>query len=129
DDESLQRAYVIARRLRGLEIPAFQDTYGWISFRMGNQQEALENLEPAAEGLPKDPSVQYHLAKVYLAAGRAEEAAAKLQAAVDLWAESKIPLAETARAELAAMSAPAAIPAAAPAPAAPASPSAAAPAQ
>lgn len=129
DDESLQRAYVIARRLRGLEIPAFQDTYGWISFRMGNQQEALENLEPAAEGLPKDPSVQYHLAKVYLAAGRAEEAAAKLQAAVDLWAESKIPLAETARAELAAMSAPAAIPAPAPAPAAPASPSAAAPAQ
>ncbi len=125
DDESLQRAYVIARRLRGLEIPAFQDTYGWISFRMGNQQEALENLEPAAAGLPNDPSVQYHLAKVYLAAGRTEEAAAKLQAAVDLWEGSTIPLAETARAELAAMSAtPAAAPASSGTPAAPTAPAA-----
>lgn len=74
DAESLDRAYVIARRLRGLEVPAFQDTYGWIAFRRGNVDEALTYLEPAAAGLPGDQSVQYHLAMAYGATGRRDEA-------------------------------------------------------
>jgi predicted Zn-dependent protease len=74
DAESLERAYVIARRLRGIEVPAFQDTYGWIAFRRGNLDEALAHLEPAARGLPGDMSVQYHLAMAYGATGRRDEA-------------------------------------------------------
>lgn len=74
DAESLNRAYVIARRLRGIEVPAFQDTYGWIAFRRGNLDDALAHLEPAAKGLPGDMSVQYHLAMAYGAAGRRDEA-------------------------------------------------------
>jgi predicted Zn-dependent protease len=78
DAASLDRAYVIARRLRGTDQPAFQDTYGWISFRRGNLDEAVAALEPAAKGLPDDPAVQYHLAMVYGAQGRKDEALAIL---------------------------------------------------
>ena len=42
------------------------------------------HLEPAAEGLPTDPLVQYHLGMTYAALGRSEEAIVQLQQAVDL---------------------------------------------
>ena len=74
DEASLERAYVIARRLRGSTEPAFQDTYGWVAFRRGNLDDALTHLEPAAAGLPADMSVQYHLAMVYGALDRRDEA-------------------------------------------------------
>lgn len=74
DDASLDRAYTVARRLRGTTVPAFQDTYGWIAYRRGNYDEALTNLEPAARGLPQDGTVQYHLAMTYSALGRKDEA-------------------------------------------------------
>jgi tetratricopeptide (TPR) repeat protein len=48
DEASLERAYTIARRLRGTDVAPFQDTYGWIAYRKGEYQEALEHLEPAA---------------------------------------------------------------------------------
>lgn len=72
--ESLERAYVIARRLRGTDVPAFQDTYGWIAYRRGSYEEALTYLEPAAEGLPDDPMVQFHLAATLAALGRTDDA-------------------------------------------------------
>lgn len=78
DAASLERAYTIARRLRGVDQPAFQDTYGWIAFRRGNLDEALSALEPAAKGMPDDLTVQYHLAMVYGGQGRKDEALAIL---------------------------------------------------
>jgi len=103
DAESLERAYVIARRLRGSDFPAFQDTYGWIAYRLGNLDEALEYLEPAAQGLPRDPTVQYHLARLYDALGRDDEALSRYDAALELWGERPVPLAERARRERAAL--------------------------
>jgi tetratricopeptide (TPR) repeat protein len=77
DDASLERAWTIARRFSDTERPAIQDTYGWISHRRGNSQEALPFLEAAAAGLPDDPIVQFHLAEVLLALGQTEEALAQ----------------------------------------------------
>lgn len=102
DEESLQRAFVIARRLRGSEVPAFQDTYGWIAHRLGNMEEALSHLEPAAAGLPNDPAVQYHLARTYEALEREDEAREQYERAIALWDGSDLPIAERARAEFAA---------------------------
>lgn len=99
DEESLQRAFLIARRLRGSDFPAFQDTYGWISYRLGNYEDALDNLVPAAEGLPNDPTVQYHLARLYEALGRNEEAIEYYDIALELWEGSRVPLVAKARAE------------------------------
>jgi predicted Zn-dependent protease len=86
DPESLERAHVVARRLRGSEIAAFQDTYGWIAFRRGQIEEAVLHLEPAAKGLPEDAQVQFHLGMAYAAQGdaaRAETQFARAEALLD----------------------------------------------
>lgn len=80
DPESLKRAEIIARRLRDSGIAPYQDTYGWIAYQNGKYQEAVDELEPAAAGLPDDPTVQYHLAMAYLKLDRKQEAATKLTA-------------------------------------------------
>lgn len=84
DEESLERAFSVARRLRGTDVPPFQDTYGWILFRRGNATEALEYLEPAARALSGDPIVQFHLGKTYLELGRNEDALVQFQAALEV---------------------------------------------
>ena len=84
DDESLQRAYAIARRLRGTKVAAFQDTYGWIAQRLGNHDEAVEYLESAADALLDDPTVQYHLAETYAALERDADALARFRKVAEL---------------------------------------------
>ncbi len=87
DEESLDRAFRVARRLNGTEVPPFQDTYGWILFRKGDHAEALRYLEPAAKALSGDPIVQYHLGKAYQAVGRDEDALAAFRAAIEVASE------------------------------------------
>lgn len=101
DPESLARATAIARRLKGTEEPAFQDTYGWIAYRNGNHDEALSYLEPGAAGLPDDPIAQYHLGMTYVALGRVEDARRQLTRALELAGDSPLPQFETARQTLA----------------------------
>ncbi|WP_287185289.1 tetratricopeptide repeat protein [Rhodovulum sp.] len=84
DPASLERAWTIARRLGDTEIPAIQDTYGWIAHRRGESAEALPYLEAAARGLPEDALVQYHLAQAYLALGRQDDALARFRKAVEI---------------------------------------------
>jgi len=98
DDASLERAYNIARRLRGSEVPAFQDTYGWIAQRLGNFDEALEYLEPAAAGLPQDPTAQYHLGVAYAAQDRKAEARAQFEKVLELVEEMAVKPAAAAKA-------------------------------
>jgi tetratricopeptide (TPR) repeat protein len=74
DADSLQRAYTVSRRLRDSEVPAFQDTFGWILFRRGSHESALDYLTAAALGLPGDITVQYHLAVNLAALARNKEA-------------------------------------------------------
>jgi len=84
DEESIERAFVIARRLRDTEVPQFQDTYGWIVHRRGDSEEALTYLEAAAAALADDPIVQYHYGMALSGLGRTEDAIAQLQKAVSL---------------------------------------------
>ncbi|MBK43744.1 MAG: hypothetical protein CMN20_00475 [Roseovarius sp.] len=91
DAESLERAHEIARRLRDRDVPAFQDTYGWIAFRRGDLDTALAALEPAAAGLPDDPRVLYHLARTYAALGREDEALAQFARVVEAVGEGPEP--------------------------------------
>lgn len=84
DPDSLTRAELIARRLRGSTVPAFQDTYGWIAYLRGNHDEAEAELVKAAAGLSEDASVQYHLAMAYLAQGKQREALAQFNRMMNL---------------------------------------------
>lgn len=77
DEDSLARAEVIARRLRGSTVAPYQDTFGWIAYQRGHFEDAVSELEKAAAGLPEDPTVQYHLAMAYLALDRRDEALAQ----------------------------------------------------
>ena len=88
DEESLARAWIIGRRLRDSDFPAFQDTYGWILHLRGNSVEARPILESAAERLPRDPIAQYHLGQVYLAVDRPEDALEQFSKAVDVAGEA-----------------------------------------
>ena len=101
DPESLERAAVISRRLRGSDVPQFQDTYGWIALRRGDVEEAVAHLEPAAAGMPDDPRVQHHYGLALAEAGRGEEAAAVLEGALALLGEARPDYRETIEAELA----------------------------
>ena len=101
DAESLARAANIVRRLRDSDVPAFQDTYGWIAYRRDNFEEAVTYLEPAAAGLPDDALVQYHLGMAYVAVNRPEDARAQLEKALKLAGDSPLPQFQTARETLA----------------------------
>ncbi len=74
DPESLARARVVARRLRGSTEAAFQDTYGWIAYLSGDYETARKELESAVGVLGSDPQVRYHLAMTYQALGQIREA-------------------------------------------------------
>lgn len=101
DAPALERAFAVARRLRGVEVPAFQDTYGWIEYRRGNFADALPDLEAAAAGLPEDALVQFHLGMTYVALNRPADAAPVLTRALDLAGDSPLPQFQTARDALA----------------------------
>ena len=101
DPEAIERAYAVARRLRGSEQPAFQDTYGWLSHLRGDQAAAVEHLEPAAAALSGDALVQYHLGAAYRAQGRDAEAEAQFRTALTLMETDGHPQIETVRAALA----------------------------
>jgi tetratricopeptide (TPR) repeat protein len=84
DEESLARAELIARRLRGSSVPAYQDTFGWIAYRRGQTNEAEAELAKAAAGLPEDASVQYHYGMALLAQGKKPEAARQFARVTEL---------------------------------------------
>lgn len=82
DPASLERAADIARRLRGTDVPPFQDTYGWILFLRGDAAQALDYLGPAAEAMPEAAEVQFHRAEAEFALGRWEAAGASYDRAL-----------------------------------------------
>lgn len=103
DAASLDRAYAISRRLRGVEIPAVQDTYGWIEFLRGNAEESLPYLEAAAKGLPDDPFVQVHLGLAYAKLAQVSAARKQLTRALEMAGSSPLPQFQQAREALAAL--------------------------
>lgn len=101
DPEAIGRAGTIARRLRGSDVPQMQDTFGWIMHLNGDHVAALRSLKPAAEALPDNPVVQYHIGVVYAALGEVELARQHLERVVQLTDETRFPHMPEVRAALA----------------------------
>lgn len=78
--QQTEEALDLARRARELapRDPATADTLGWIAWRKGDYAWALTLMEEAAQGLPADPEVQYHLGMGYYMLGQDDAARAAL---------------------------------------------------
>jgi uncharacterized protein (TIGR03790 family) len=61
---------------------AVNDTLGWVHYLLGNTDEALRLILPAAKALPGSADVQFHAAVVLAAVGRLDDAERALQAAL-----------------------------------------------
>ncbi|HVH02941.1 MAG TPA: tetratricopeptide repeat protein, partial [Amaricoccus sp.] len=106
DPASVERAFGIARRLRGSDVPPFQDTYGWLLHLRGDPGQALDYLAPAAEAMPGNAEVQFHRAEAEFALERLEAAKTSYDRALAAAAAgSPLPEAATARSRLAAIAA------------------------
>lgn len=84
DEESLQRAYDLAGKLKNSNVAQFIDTLGWAQFRKGELNSAVETLQAAQAKLPNSASTRYHLAMAYRETGQTDKAAEELKAANQL---------------------------------------------
>jgi tetratricopeptide (TPR) repeat protein len=80
----LEQAYQDAQKLKGTNVAQFLDTYGWISFRVGKNDEAIQYLKLAIEKEPLYPVFYYHLGKVYLVQQNKGEARKSFEKALEL---------------------------------------------
>lgn len=88
DPESIELAVRLARRLGDSPVPQFQDTYGWTLHLKGDHNAALRSLLIAAEDLPDNPWVQFHIGQIYAALEQTEEARRHLERARELGGEN-----------------------------------------
>lgn len=84
EPDMLNRAYRIAGRLADVPQPHFRDTYGWTRHLKGEHKKALEAIAYAAEALPDNPWVAYHLGMVHKAMESPIEARTALSRALAL---------------------------------------------
>jgi tetratricopeptide (TPR) repeat protein len=78
------RALKLAQMARELspDDPRITDTLGWILYRQGAHERALELLKESAGKLPDNPQVQYHLGMAHARLGDTASARKALAAAV-----------------------------------------------
>ena len=72
------------KRLKGANLPQFQDTYGWAQFKKGDYKNAVAILEPLLTKLPNSAAMHYHLGMSYAASGDAQKAGEQFKAAQSL---------------------------------------------
>jgi cellulose synthase operon protein C len=84
DKDKMNHAYDLAQKLKKANAAQFLDTLGWVSYRVGKYDEAIEYLKAAEVKAPNYAVFQYHLGKVYLASGDKAKAKVCLEKALQL---------------------------------------------
>ncbi len=82
DVGSHNKAEKLAERLAKSSEPVLLDTAGWVYYRKGNYEEAVNILEKAVENSPEVPTFRYHLGMAYFKQGDKNAAREHLAAAV-----------------------------------------------
>jgi len=102
----LDKAYDLAKRAKeAANEPHIADTLGWILFKRGDYNGALQLLQESAGKLPNLPEIQFHLGMTYYMLGEEEPARVALQNAVD--ASADFPAKDEARRRLSMLAIPA----------------------
>jgi tetratricopeptide (TPR) repeat protein len=83
DPDSLGRARELTARFETSERAAYLDTAGWVRYRSGDYQQAVELLEKAIELEGATPEREYHLGMAYLKTGRFDEGKALVTSAIE----------------------------------------------
>lgn len=80
----LERAHELAQKARQLvpEDPSVMDTLAWVLHKRGEDQQALPLLREAAQRVPGNAEIQYHLGMVSYMLGQPDAARAALERAV-----------------------------------------------
>lgn len=86
----LEEALTLIKKALALDPQngAYLDSLGWAYFRLGNYDQAEENLRKAADKTPNDATIQDHLGELYAKTGRLKLAAAHWERALDEWNKS-----------------------------------------
>ncbi len=71
---------------------AFLDSLGWVHYRKGETQKAVEVLERAAALEPNEPVILEHLGDAYLQANRLQDAAQAYRRALEVLQEGEEPV-------------------------------------
>ena len=101
--QDLKRALLLAQAARDAapQDPQIADTLGWVHYKQGAYPAAEALLREAAEKLPTNAEVLYHLGMAQAKIGRNDEARASLAKSLEL--SPSIPGAAEAKATLAAL--------------------------
>ncbi|MBI4055188.1 MAG: tetratricopeptide repeat protein [Elusimicrobia bacterium] len=75
-DMKLQQAQELLQKALKIDPDngAYLDSWGWLLFKKGEPQKALEPLERALKKVPQDPVISEHLGEVYLALKESRQA-------------------------------------------------------
>jgi len=98
DDKSLEQARQMSEPLRNSNVPAYLNTAGWVSYKLGLYEEAVPLLKRASEQQPEAPLMRYHLGMAQYMAGQVDDARRNLEAALE--SSARFPGADEARATL-----------------------------
>jgi len=84
DEQSLRRAYTIAKKFRSSAVPHFKDTLGWIHYKLGEYELATPLFEEAVEKLPNFALLRFHLGMSYKGENNNKRAIEELSKAMEL---------------------------------------------
>ncbi len=85
-NQNLKQAEKLIRKALAREPtnPAYLDSMGWVYYRQGKYEDALDFLEQAIDQMPKDPLLLDHLADTYLRLNRREDAVNTLERILEI---------------------------------------------
>lgn len=84
DKASLARAAVLSDTLKVSNVPQYQDTVGWVEYKLGKTADATQTLEAVTKQAPNFAAARYHLGMSYVAAGHEAQATEQFKTALNL---------------------------------------------
>ncbi len=94
DPATMDKALAVGQRFVNSDNPIFQDTLGWLLYRMGDFEQALPLLEAAVSKAGQLQQLRYHLGMTYYRLDQLENARRELEAATQDKDESYVGMEE-----------------------------------